>query len=81
MDVPLLYALNQLQESLRTLVGNPTEKITAHSGNIFYLNDVGKAIAKVCRIPDMILFLNTDIKCSYLGLHKPSHAFCDAGLP
>ncbi|KAG2051958.1 hypothetical protein BDR06DRAFT_1009890 [Suillus hirtellus] len=36
----------QKKESLRTLVNNPTEKITAHLGNIFYLNDVGKAIAK-----------------------------------
>ncbi|KAG1779722.1 hypothetical protein EV702DRAFT_944948, partial [Suillus placidus] len=45
-DVPSLYALNRCQESVQTLVGNPTEKITAHSGNIFYLNDVGKAIAK-----------------------------------
>ncbi|KAG1833932.1 hypothetical protein EV424DRAFT_1310764 [Suillus variegatus] len=45
-DVPSLYALNQLQESVRMLVSNPTEKITAHLGNIFYLNDVGKAIAK-----------------------------------
>ncbi|KAG1723899.1 hypothetical protein EDB19DRAFT_1915867 [Suillus lakei] len=45
-DVPSLYTLNRLQDSVRTLVGNPTEKITARSGNIFYLNDVGKAIAK-----------------------------------
>ncbi|KAG2122908.1 hypothetical protein DEU56DRAFT_697074, partial [Suillus clintonianus] len=45
-DVPSLYALNRVQESVRTLVGNPTEKITAPSGNIFYLNDVGKAVAK-----------------------------------
>ncbi|KAG1735638.1 uncharacterized protein EDB91DRAFT_1250472 [Suillus paluster] len=45
-DVPSLYALNRVQESVRTLVGNPTEKITARSGNIFYLNNVGKAVAK-----------------------------------
>ncbi|KAG1851927.1 hypothetical protein F4604DRAFT_1883535 [Suillus subluteus] len=45
-NVPSLYTLNRLQESVRTLVSNPTEKITARSGNIFYLNDVGKAIAK-----------------------------------
>ncbi|KAG2146590.1 uncharacterized protein EDB93DRAFT_1085956 [Suillus bovinus] len=45
-NVPSLYALNQCQESVQTLVGNPTEKITARLGNIFYLNNVGKAIAK-----------------------------------
>ncbi|KAG2120425.1 uncharacterized protein F5147DRAFT_562462 [Suillus discolor] len=46
LDVPSLYALNRFQETVQTLVGNPTEKVTAHSGNIFYLNDVGRAIAK-----------------------------------
>ncbi|KAG2125254.1 hypothetical protein BD769DRAFT_1388530 [Suillus cothurnatus] len=45
-DVPLLDALNQVQESVQTLVGNPTEKITSCLGNIFYLNDVRKEIAK-----------------------------------
>lgn len=79
-DVPLLYALNWVQESVWMLVGNPTDKITACSGNIFYLNDVGKAIAKVCS-SNMISSLNTDIECSHLGLCKPSHAFCNAGLP
>ncbi|KAG2156935.1 uncharacterized protein EDB93DRAFT_1247115 [Suillus bovinus] len=45
-DVPSLYALNHFQETIQTLVGNPTEKVTARSGNIFYFNDVGKAVAK-----------------------------------
>jgi hypothetical protein len=50
LDVPLLYALNRFQETVKTLVVNPIEKVTAHSGNIFYLNDVGQAVAKVCGI-------------------------------
>jgi hypothetical protein len=29
-------------------VGHPTEKVTSPSGNVFYFNDVGKAIARVC---------------------------------
>ncbi|KAG2086478.1 hypothetical protein BD769DRAFT_1320705, partial [Suillus cothurnatus] len=46
LDVPSLYALNRFQETVKTLVGNSTEKVTARSGNIFYLNDVGQAVAK-----------------------------------
>jgi hypothetical protein len=80
-DVPLLYALNQVQESVQTLVGNPTEKITSRLGNIFYLNDVGKAIAKVCGISHINLSFNTDFKCSCLGLYELSDTFCNAGLP
>ncbi|KAG2111384.1 hypothetical protein BD769DRAFT_1674377 [Suillus cothurnatus] len=45
-DVSLLYALNHSQETIQKLVGNPTEKVTAHLGNIFYFNDVGKVVAK-----------------------------------
>ncbi|KAG2112493.1 hypothetical protein BD769DRAFT_1364493, partial [Suillus cothurnatus] len=45
-DVPSLYALNRSQETIQKLVGDPTEKVTARSGNIFYFNDVGKAVAK-----------------------------------
>ncbi|KAG2115683.1 hypothetical protein BD769DRAFT_1629900 [Suillus cothurnatus] len=46
LDVSSLYALNRFQETVKTLVRNPTEKVTARSGNIFYLNDVGQAVAK-----------------------------------
>ncbi|KAG2046070.1 hypothetical protein BDR06DRAFT_1015049 [Suillus hirtellus] len=43
----ILYnALNCFQETIQKLVGNLTEKVTAHSGNIFYFSDVGQAIAK-----------------------------------
>jgi hypothetical protein len=49
-DVPSLYALNRSQETIQKLVSDPTEKVTARSGNIFYFNDVGKAVAKVCFI-------------------------------
>ncbi|KAI0345233.1 hypothetical protein BDW22DRAFT_1470253, partial [Trametopsis cervina] len=45
-DVPSLYALTKGQESVKKLVGNPTQKFTSKSGNIFYINDIGHAIAK-----------------------------------
>ncbi|KAG1814553.1 hypothetical protein EV424DRAFT_1541382 [Suillus variegatus] len=46
LDVPSLYTLNHFQETVQKLVGNLRGKVTACSGNIFYLNDVGQAIAK-----------------------------------
>ncbi|EGO01205.1 hypothetical protein SERLA73DRAFT_179315 [Serpula lacrymans var. lacrymans S7.3] len=44
--VPTLHALKKCQETIRHLVGNPTEKVATNSRNIFYQNSIGKAIAK-----------------------------------
>lgn len=48
-SVLTLYGLTKRQAEIHKLVGNPTEKATAHSGNVFYVNDIGRAIAKVRR--------------------------------
>ncbi|KAG8923117.1 hypothetical protein FRC02_011341 [Tulasnella sp. 418] len=45
-DVPTLGAVKQFQEHLRKTVGSPMEKSVSNDGDIFYLNDIGKAIAK-----------------------------------
>lgn len=47
-DVPTLSALKKCQARILELVGNPTEQVTSHAGNVFHINDIGKAIAKVC---------------------------------
>ncbi|KAG2046047.1 hypothetical protein BDR06DRAFT_843849, partial [Suillus hirtellus] len=44
-DVPSLYATKKCQTLVKDLVGQPTEKVTARSGNIFYINNIAKAIA------------------------------------
>ena len=46
-DVPTLSGLKSVRQQIEKLVGGVTEKVTSATGNIFYLNDVGKAIAKV----------------------------------
>jgi len=46
--VPSLYSLRKTQERIKALLGDPTEKVVTNSGNIFYLNSVSNAIAKVC---------------------------------
>ncbi|KAH7931055.1 hypothetical protein BV22DRAFT_999145, partial [Leucogyrophana mollusca] len=45
-NVPSLDAFKKSHERVCKLLGNPTDKATASSGNVFYINDVGKAIAK-----------------------------------
>ncbi|KAG1889162.1 hypothetical protein F4604DRAFT_1915008 [Suillus subluteus] len=45
-NVPTLYALRKAQDHIRSCIGNPTCKVTASSGNIFYINSIGSAIAK-----------------------------------
>ncbi|KAM6489231.1 hypothetical protein JOM56_015401, partial [Amanita muscaria] len=44
--VPSLKQLEKVQILVRDLVGDPTEQVTAHSGNIFHINDIGAAITK-----------------------------------
>jgi hypothetical protein len=46
-DVPSLYAIKKSQETLRRLVGDPTHQVTGANGNIFYINNIAHAIAKV----------------------------------
>ncbi|KAG1855245.1 hypothetical protein F4604DRAFT_2042442 [Suillus subluteus] len=45
-DLPTLGAIKKLHTGLEDLVGDPTEKVTSQSGNVFYINSVAKAIAK-----------------------------------
>ncbi|KIJ15050.1 hypothetical protein PAXINDRAFT_78097, partial [Paxillus involutus ATCC 200175] len=44
-NVPSMYALGKTQEQIKELFGDPKEKVTTTSGNVFYLNSVSKAIA------------------------------------
>ncbi|KAG1835011.1 hypothetical protein DFJ58DRAFT_735640 [Suillus subalutaceus] len=44
--VPSLHSLRKAQDRIKELVGNLTEKVSVASGNVFYINSVGKAIAK-----------------------------------
>ncbi|KAG0693799.1 hypothetical protein DFH29DRAFT_774696, partial [Suillus ampliporus] len=44
-DVPSLYATKKCQTFVEDLVGQPTEKVAARSGNTFYINNIVKAIA------------------------------------
>jgi len=54
--VPTLNALENTRKRIKDLVGDPTEKVTSPSGNIFYVNDIAKAIAKVL-LPTLIQFI------------------------
>lgn len=46
-DVPSLYALKQHSKYLQDVVGDPTGKVVSPFRNIFYVNDIASAIAKV----------------------------------
>jgi hypothetical protein len=46
-DVPSLKAVKESNEHICELVGNPMRKVTSASGNVFYINDIWHAIAKV----------------------------------
>lgn len=46
-DVPSLHQLEKAREFVDDHLGNPTTRLTSVAGNIFYMNDIGLAIAKV----------------------------------
>ena len=59
-NVPVLNTLERQQQKIEMRVGHPTEKVTSPFGNVFYFNDIGKAIARVGLVSH-----NKAIKCSH----------------
>lgn len=47
-DVPSLYGLDKFQDAALRSIGDPTEKVLASSGNVFYMNSIYQALARVC---------------------------------
>ncbi|EGN97197.1 hypothetical protein SERLA73DRAFT_74899 [Serpula lacrymans var. lacrymans S7.3] len=45
-NVPSLYSIKKCSKRVSELLGNITDGVTSQLGNIFYMNDIGKAIAK-----------------------------------
>ncbi|KAI0943229.1 hypothetical protein AcW1_002444 [Taiwanofungus camphoratus] len=45
-DVLSASAVKKCQERIKMLVENPIEKVESNSGTVFYINDIGTAIAK-----------------------------------
>ena len=49
-NVPTLYGIEKFQAEALESVGDLTEKVCAGSGNVFYMNTIYHALAKVCLI-------------------------------
>lgn len=47
-DVPSFDAVKKNQKHIDHLVGDPTEKVSARSGDVFYINNIAQLIARVC---------------------------------
>lgn len=45
--VPTAYALKQERQQIKTLLGDPTSRLVAVTGDVYYLNDIASALAKV----------------------------------
>ena len=46
-EVPKLYALETLQKELNENMGVPKKEKMSRRGNIYFINDIGAAVAKV----------------------------------
>ena len=49
-QVPTLYGLEKFQREAQEAVGNPTVRVKATSGNIFYRNSILQTIARVALV-------------------------------
>ncbi|KAG2147895.1 uncharacterized protein EDB93DRAFT_1059045, partial [Suillus bovinus] len=47
-DVPSFGAIKKVQKHIDCLIGDPTEKVSARSGDIFYINNIAESIARIC---------------------------------
>ncbi|KAJ1300242.1 hypothetical protein OPQ81_005071 [Rhizoctonia solani] len=45
-NVPLLEALNKMQEQLKSLIGNPMTQHIVPSGTVYYINMIAESIKK-----------------------------------
>ncbi|KAG1819588.1 uncharacterized protein BJ212DRAFT_1208937, partial [Suillus subaureus] len=46
-NVPSIGVMKKCHNYLDELVGNPTQKMTSHAGDVFYINNITEAITKV----------------------------------
>ncbi|KAG8938357.1 hypothetical protein FRC03_007328 [Tulasnella sp. 419] len=45
-NIPTLSSLERCQKSIRTMIGNPTQRYQSTMGDLFYLSEISEAIAK-----------------------------------
>ncbi|KAL4079813.1 hypothetical protein J3A83DRAFT_4054134, partial [Scleroderma citrinum] len=45
-EVPTLYLHQKVMDGVCEAVGNPSQKVSSSSGNVFYMNNIAKVIAK-----------------------------------
>lgn len=67
-NVPSLGAMKKCHNYLDELVGSPTQKMTSRAGDVFYINNVAEAIAKV-RLACLSCLFNSDITFRIMRIH------------
>lgn len=60
-DVPTLYSIEKFQSAALKSIGDPTRRVQADSGNVFYINSLVQAMARV----RMSSFTGSPFDCSW----------------
>ena len=56
-EVPMLHANKTVQKRLNKTLGNPSKEKLSRRGNVYFINNIGTAIAKVLIFIGIVFFL------------------------
>lgn len=69
-DIPSLKTIKKMQQTLKKKLGNPTIRKISPNGNVFYINQIGQGIARVCSFAQLIFYFGNDCT-SVIGSSEP----------
>ena len=72
-DVPSFASFREIQSHLRTECGIPTHQHESVQGNIYFMNDIQRIIAKVCDSPQSSTCSDVNLTCRITQILSSAH--------
>jgi hypothetical protein len=72
-DAPSFTSLREVQSRLRTDCGIPTHQHESAQGNIYFMNDIQRIIAKVCTLTQGSTRSDVNLMCRIMQILSSAH--------